>query len=254
MGHQVLVRQLDTSPCRATAERSAAAVRGVLFDLDGTLYAQRPVRLRMAAELMAFVAPRPVTGWRIARVLKAFRQAQELLRGARLPYDPIAQISIAADRTGVNVGDVQRIVREWMFERPLKHLPQHRAPGLLSLLDHLDGRGIRVGVLSDYAADEKLRALGVDRRFTPVLAAGDPDVRALKPDPRGFIVASVRWQVDPAEVLMVGDRADVDAAGASAAGMRSVIISRRPAAAAADLRTTFVSSFEQVRSVIHECC
>jgi HAD superfamily hydrolase (TIGR01549 family) len=231
-----------------------ARVRAVLFDLDGTLYRQRPLRLRMAAELLSVVGSRPLSGWRTMQVLKAYRQAQESLRLSPAPYDADAQVDAAAASTRVHRREVRRIVTEWMFERPLKHLPRYRVEGLLPMLDHLQRYGMQLGVLSDYAADEKLRALGLEGRFSPVLAAEDPDIRALKPDPRGFIIASARWQLDPAEVLMVGDRADVDAVGASAAGMRSVIIGRRPAAAATDLRTTFVSSFEQVRRVIDECC
>lgn len=237
-----------------TRHDAPVAVKAVLFDLDGTLYRQAPVRLRMAAELAAFVAPRPMSGWTTVRVLKAYRHAQEALRLAKEPYDPAAQIDAAAQRAGVHRTEVGRIVTEWMFERPLKHLPRFRAEGLTALLDYLDRQGMQLGVLSDYAAGEKLRALGVEGRFSQVLAAGDPDIRALKPDPRGFVVASVRWQLDPGEVLMIGDRADVDGAGASAAGMRSIIIGRRPASVSADLRTTFVSSFGQVRSVIDECC
>jgi len=46
----------------------------------------------------------------------------------------------------------------------------------------------------------------------------------LKPSPRGFLRAAERWQIDPSEILVVGDRAEVDAQGAVAAGMPCVII------------------------------
>ena len=241
-------------PAAATWPSVVGPLRAVLFDLDGTLYRQRPLRLRMTAELLSVVGSRPLSGWRTMQVLKAYRRAQESMRLASGPYDPEAQIEAAAACTGVSRRQVSQIVTEWMIERPLKHLPRYRAVGLIPMLDQLHVQSVRLGVLSDYAAHEKLRALGLEDRFCPILAAGDPDIRALKPDPRGFIVAAARWQLEPAQVLMVGDRADVDAIGASAAGMRSVIIGRRPASAATDLRTTFVSSFEQVRRVIDECC
>lgn len=228
-------------------------LRGVLFDMDGTLYVQRPVRARMAAELVAFIAANPRAGLRTAQVLAAYRHAQESLRGSHVEYDAGQQLAVVVERTGVHHDEATRIVDEWMFERPLKHLPRHKAKGVSELLERLAGKGVQLGVLSDYAAGQKLRALGVERWFSQVLCAGDPEVRALKPAPRGFLVACERWQFEPSQVLMVGDRVDVDAAGATAAGMRSVIIGRRPSTLP-DPQTTFVSSLEQVRSVIDERC
>jgi HAD superfamily hydrolase (TIGR01549 family) len=226
----------------------------VLFDLDGTLYRQRPVRMRMAAELLAFTALHPARGVETVRVLRAYREAQESLRHRSVPYAEAAQIDEASVRTGVPARAIARIVDEWMFERPLKHLAAYRRAGTSALLERLSRKGLRLAVLSDYEAQRKLKALGLDGRFSNVWSAAHPDIRALKPNPRGFLVACAHWQLDPGEVVMIGDRADVDGAGAAAAGMRSIIIGRRPASAATDLRTTFVSSLEQVSSVIDDCC
>lgn len=232
----------------------AVRPRAVLFDLDGTMYLQRSVRARMAAELLAFVAAHPVSGRRTLAVLRAYRRAQESLRHAGSPYDPEGQIDLAVERSGVQRSEAQRTIAEWMSDRPLRHLARYRAPGLIPLLDGLEQRGLQLGVLSDYAVGEKLLALGVHGRFSQVLTASDPDVRVLKPNPRGFLLAALRWNVAPCEVLMVGDRHDVDGLGAAAAGMRAAIVGKRPQVAATDLRTTFVPSLEQVIRVIDECC
>ena len=232
---------------------SPSAITAVLFDLDGTLYHQRPLRMRMARELALFVLRRPVEGGRTARVLRAFRHAQETLRMRGVPYDEDVQIEEAASRVGLDTRAVRAVVREWMFERPLPHLLPHRAAGSVPLLDHLAARGIRAGVLSDYAAVDKLEALGLRQRFSVVLAAGDPDVRALKPSPRGFLAAASRWGVRPGQVLVVGDRVDADGAGAEAAGMASVIVTRR-AAGPVSAAMTFVNSLEQVKRVIDDRC
>lgn len=230
----------------------APAVRAVVFDLDGTLYVQRPVRLRMAAELASFVAGRPVHGLRTMRLLKNYRAAQEVLRSGRAPYDPDHQVAVAAERSGIARRDAASIVEEWMFQRPLKHLRRHRARGLESLLTALRGQGVELGVLSDYDAHEKLKALGITSHFSQVLCAADPDVRALKPSPRGLLLACARWQIDTAEALMVGDRVEVDGAAAAAAHMKSIIVGRRPADFF-DLRTTFITSLDQVSSVLDDC-
>lgn len=203
----------------------ADRVRAVLFDLDGTLYRQRPMRGLMAVELATLAVRHPLQAPVSWRVLSEFRKSQEALRGKETDRDgAIEQLELTARRTGLAVGQVETIVTEWMMERPLKHLPRCRANGLLPLLDFLSRRNIKMGVFSDYPPELKLQALGIGGRFSVVLCSTDPDVRMFKPHPRGFLVASSRWNLDPSEVLVVGDRPDADAAGAAAAGMPCVII------------------------------
>ena len=67
------------------------------------------------------------------------------------------------------IDQVEAIVAEWMIERPLKHLPRCRAEGLVPLLDFLSRLGVKLGVLSDYPAESKLKALGIGGRFSVVL-------------------------------------------------------------------------------------
>ena len=60
-----------------------AAIRGIVFDVDGTLYHQPPVRVLVLARLVArhLLAPRALA--RVARILGSFRRAMERLRAAR---------------------------------------------------------------------------------------------------------------------------------------------------------------------------
>ncbi len=206
----------------------ARRIRAVLFDLDGTLYRQTPMRSLMAMELLTLPMSGVLKAPQRWRALRTYRQAQEQLRSTDAHGSATsAQLAAAARGTGLPVEEVDRLVNEWMMERPLKYLRLCRAKGLDRLLDFLDTTGIRAGVLSDYPAESKLRALGLDGRFSPVLCTSAPDVAALKPSPRGFLLACRSWRLAPGEVLYVGDRPDVDAAGASAAGMPCVIIGGR---------------------------
>jgi FMN phosphatase YigB (HAD superfamily) len=59
------------------------------------------------------------------------------------------------------------------------------------------------------------------------LCATDATVNALKPHPRGFLQACAALGLRPADVLYVGDRPDVDLAGARAAGMACALIRSR---------------------------
>jgi FMN phosphatase YigB (HAD superfamily) len=222
----------------------------VLFDVDGTLYRQRPLRLLMAAELATLAFTRPLRAPRIWRALSEYRRAQEVLRHQRDGADAARQLEVAAARAGMTTKELSALVDEWMIERPLKYLARCRARGLVDLLDFLTAKRVRTGILSDYPATRKLEALGIRHYFSLVLCGGDPEVGAFKPSPRGFLNACAQWELDPAEVLYVGDRADADAGGAAAARMPAVIVTagQLPKSTGA----LAVSSLERLRHVLDD--
>ena len=201
-------------------------IRAVLFDLDGTLYRQAPLRALMALELLALPLTNPSAASAKWRALTTYRRAQETLRANDTAVMCDSQLRVAAAQMGWQPGDLEPIVDEWMLRRPLKYLQVCRASGVTDLLAFLSRRGVRAGVFSDYPAQDKLAALGLAERFDPVLCASDPPIHALKPHPRGFLEAARIWQLDAREVLVVGDRVDADADGAAAAGMSCVIVGR----------------------------
>jgi FMN phosphatase YigB (HAD superfamily) len=225
-----------------------ARIRAVLFDLDGTLYRQLPMRALMALELFAAMLRNPAGARRLWRGLNEYRKAQETLRAkTTAPTAAVEQIEIASERSGLSVSELERLVDEWMLDRPLKYLPFCRARAITELLDFLDEQRIRIGVLSDYPAEAKLRALGFAGRFSPVLCTGDDEIAALKPNPRGFLAACRHWGLAPEEVLMVGDRFTIDGAGATAAGMPCVIIG---GSGGSTPQVMVVPSFERLRCVL----
>ena len=240
-------------------------IQAVLFDLDGTLYDQRRMRRTMAMELLTLPLTRPFSAVKTWRGLSAYRHAQEALRGTERAgqagkagrgtegtenAEIDAQLNLAAVRCGIPSATLKPIVQEWMFRRPLKHMRACRAAGVVQLLTFLADAGLELGVLSDYPAQDKLAALGVDRFFPTVLCTTDPQIGAFKPDPRGFLEASRRWGIAPAEVLVVGDRLDADAAGAAAAGMPCVIVGRSVRAESAPEGVLVFSSLERLYRVL----
>lgn len=229
-------------------------IAAVLFDVDGTLYAQGPLRRRMALELAKSVVVSPLGARQRIAALRAFRHAQERLRESAVPVTMQGQIDEAARESGVPSSEIGPLVDEWMFNRPLPFLAGKAAAGLAPLLTFLEQRGVRRGVLSDYPANAKLDALGLAGRFSPILCATDQAVGAFKPDPRGFLEACRIWQLAPDEVLYVGDRADVDAVGAAAAGMPSVIVSAAPIAHELPAGASVLPSFERLHRVLADGC
>jgi FMN phosphatase YigB (HAD superfamily) len=114
-----------------------------------------------------------------------------------------------------------------MGQEPLAFLPRSVQPGALQFLQACRDRGLRLGALSDYPAEDKLRAMGLLGFFDLVLSAQSPEVGVFKPNPKGLLVSLERLGRPAAESLYVGDRIDVDAAAAGAAGVRCAILTRR---------------------------
>jgi HAD superfamily hydrolase (TIGR01509 family) len=189
-----------------------------LVDLDGTLYRHTPVKLAMAAELLLF-------GWSAIRTLRTFRHAHEALRQnpasgalALSPYQ--RQIAHAAERLGCPTAQVEGVVREWMFERPLKWVVRARRQPLLDALAAFRAQGGKTALVSDYPASGKLRALRARDLFDVVISSGEAGGPSkLKPDPEGYLSAATRLGIEPARCLVIGDRDDADGQAARAAGM-----------------------------------
>jgi HAD superfamily hydrolase (TIGR01549 family) len=211
-------------------ERMTAGLKAVLFDVDGTLYSQAPLRVLMAAELVLHTlhGRSPQRALQLARVLRTFRSTREALReeGAAARALEDVQFEATASRLDLEVADVRRVVNEWILERPLRHMRRARRPGLQRLLSTLAERGLQVGALSDYPVGAKLEALGVAGHFSLGLCTTDRAINAFKPHPQGFRRACEVWGIGPQEVLYVGDRPEIDGVGAAAAGMRCVIVGR----------------------------
>lgn len=198
----------------------------VVFDVDGTLYDQRALRLRMARELLRHAA------WRydlqVAAVLRRYRRLREQFGREERPGFESLLIAATAAASGCAAPQVQAIVDEWLLRRPLPFLARCRYPGLTDLFAGLQRSGRTVGVLSDYPAAAKLRALGLDADL--IVSATDADVQALKPHPQGLQCLMERAGTGAAHTLVIGDRVDCDGQVARRVGARCLIRSATRAA------------------------
>ena len=204
-------------------------LEGLVFDMDGTLYAQTRVRLSILWRLMRAHGRRPVEGWSTLMALRAYRGAQERLRSSAPGCRDLAdeQLAFASWQTGMPVRRLREHVERWMEHEPLAVVAQSRRRGIVDVLQAARNRGLKLGVFSDYPAVAKLRALELETFFDVIVSAQDPDVRRFKPDPRGLEVTLYRLGVDPSRAIYVGDRPSVDGAAARRAGMPCLIVGGR---------------------------
>src|SRR5437867_13338511 len=96
---------------------AAGEIRGLLFDLDGTLYHQRRMRVLMGLELAMLTLSRPLQAPVSWRILSEFRKAPAALPGREAaPGGALEQLELTAKRTGLPIDRVEAVVAEWMME------------------------------------------------------------------------------------------------------------------------------------------
>lgn len=215
-------------------------IRGVLFDLDDTLYDRA----------------------------RAFRAWSERFVDGHLPaLDAVARaetvdLLVELDDNGYGAKDMLFSAikaRHPELTHEVDDLVDHfRADfpaglaldaGSRRLLDHLREKRIRFGIITNglTAQRPKLKALGIDQWTSCIFVSSEFGCK--KPDPRIFRAAAAELGVPCADILFVGDHPSLDIAGAGAIGMKTAWVKRPGAAWPADLGVApnfTVSSLDQL--------
>jgi FMN phosphatase YigB (HAD superfamily) len=185
----------------------------VIFDLDGTLYTVRLMRLRMTVALRSSLG-----------LLRQLGPSRRALRGAELADGAAVRGALHAElarRAGTTAERAEAWYEGSFMPAFVELLRRHGRvrPGLVALLEGVRRRGVRTAVVSDYGrVSERLVALRIDPAlFDDLVAAEDHGV--LKPSGIPLTAVVRRWDLPPSDVIAVGDREDLDAASARAAGM-----------------------------------
>ena len=194
--------------------------RLAVFDLDGTLYDQKRLRLIMAAQLGLHCAH--TLNLRTAKVLKRYRHRREQLADAETTnFERVLEAELVAIYGGGG-GQLRDLIADWMEVRPLPYLAAARRPGVPELFNRLRSAGKAIGILSDYPARAKIAALGLDADF--VVSATDGDVNVMKPNPAGLQHVMALADTPPADAVMIGDRTERDGEAGRRAGVRTLIV------------------------------
>lgn len=187
--------------------------RAISFDVDGTLFDLRQMKL-------AFAIP----AIRNARLLKAYLAAREEVRGRGMVGDARGeQARLVGKALGIPPDEaaarIERLIDgEWM--RSFARVKPF--PGAREALAAISAAGIALVTVSDYPAAAKLAGMKLDHvPWTADVSA--EALGALKPHRAAFDEAVRVLGVPPAEILHVGDRLDADIAGAQAVGMRTAL-------------------------------
>jgi putative hydrolase of the HAD superfamily len=192
-------------------------IAGVAFDLDGTLYPN----YRLYIRLLPFII-------RECRLLLAFGKARDILRASDQDggpeggfYDIQARIMaglLRDDPAKVKERTERLIYRGWepLFKgiEPFPHVRE--------TLDAFRDRGIPLGMLSDFPPEQKLKNMGL-ADYWDVQVCSEMTGR-LKPDPASFLELAHRMKIDPDQLLYVGNSVSYDIRGAKQAGMQAALV------------------------------
>jgi putative hydrolase of the HAD superfamily len=197
-------------------------IRLVAFDVDGTLYRQGPLRLRMGRDMVLHTVAK--CDLNAISVVSAYRRIRERLAAQEVVDFERVLIAETAKATSMSPERVHAIVSEWIETRPLRYLRSCVFSGVPQLFAGLQRAGKKIGIFSDYPATEKLAAMGLVAHH--VVAASD--VGLLKPHARGLQSLMAAASASPRETLFIGDRADRDGVAGQRAGVRILIRSSKP--------------------------
>jgi HAD superfamily hydrolase (TIGR01549 family) len=197
-------------------------IRLVAFDVDGTLYRQRPLRLRMGRDIVIYTVAK--CDLNAIRVVSAYRRIRERLAAEEVVDFERVLIAETAKATSMSPERVHAIASEWIETRPLRYLRSCLFSGVPQLFAGLQRAGKKIGIFSDYPATEKLAAMELAANH--VVAASD--VGLLKPHARGLQSLMTAACATARETLYIGDRVDRDGVAGQRAGVRTLIRSSKP--------------------------
>lgn len=199
-----------------------SSIRLVILDVDGTLYRQTPLRMKMLLRLLTRLAFSP-GGWKTLKALQQFRKMRETIPPGPLD-EPLEsyQYHIVARALDSDPIEIRRVVSQWIHQEPLPYLRACMYPDVHLFLQTLQEKGIAYAFYSDYPLKEKLEAMGIPG--ADAYSSEDAHINRMKPDPAGLEHIRNQYDVEPSSCLMIGDRFEKDGQCAASAGMRCLIL------------------------------
>ena len=229
------------------------AIRGILFDLDGTLWhAETPpdwdrvtsLQYEAAAPLLRDAGVEGEAAMEFIRSLWRLFGPRFAATDGELVETAYEIGSATVVEALANLGkdiseDFARAVWALVMEVPRRHYNTRPFPDTAATLGALGEAGLRMAVVTNnplpasVIADD-LESMGVPPVIEAIVTSHEIGYR--KPHPRIFEAALEQIELKPAEVAMVGDSFEADIQGALAMGMLPIFM-RRPGDHADSMRS-----------------
>lgn len=242
---------------KGAAPVGSGPVRGVIFDLGGTLVYQNPIPeldrerqqcasiARLIAEELGCPAPNALAD----RLLALRNEHGDLTQQDLIERRARDTIAIGLREAGLPVDDqildrAERLLFDTDRGRPLY-------PGARELLEALRSRGLRIGLVSNWSSHwivtDVVMGAGIQGYFAPLVSSAG--FGRIKPHPSIFLHVLETWDLNPDDVVMIGDTLSTDILGASKVGMRSILVDVEPNSSNARSEATIRPTY-QVRRLL----
>ncbi len=188
----------------------------VLFDLDATLLDNHA---SFSATYDAYCARYPSV---FDREDVASRRRLAMLYYRPKDRQEADYLQVVHERKWKEAPDFRVFMKQWMDTYASCAV---LFPSSMEILQFLKARGIAVGLVSNGECAfqrAKLHSSGLDRILEAIVISGE--VGIAKPDPKIFRIALEQLRADPRETLFVGNNPWTDIAGATDAGMDTLLI------------------------------
>lgn len=204
----------------------AMTIGTVLLDLDGVLMDHRAaVRAALRRWLGDRATPAFEAAWFAAQDLRLAEWRAGISTWQEQRRDRLRDVLPLLGRAVGTPEELDAVFAEGFL---VAYGSSWRAfPDARLALDSLRANGFGLAVLtngSEQQQMDKLRVIGLADAVGPVFTA--EAIGAAKPAPKAFLAACDALAADPATVLYVGDKYEVDVLGARAVGMHAVLLDR----------------------------
>src|SRR3989338_5350728 len=143
--------------------RQGVDIKGILFDVDGTLYHQYLLRILVALIFLAILPVRPRRTLRDIRIINKYRKVQEMMRSQNREGITIdSQVEEVSHQLGIPLPQIKSVVEFWMEKIPLYFLRLCSRKKFLRMIKRWYEWGVPMDVYSDYPARAKLSRLGIE--------------------------------------------------------------------------------------------
>ncbi len=196
-------------------------IKGIIFDFDGTLYDNSKLAFNLISNRFFDVFK-----------IKADRDTRRELAGRDfVNIDKYHDIfyKVLASHTFYTVNYMRNWHMNVYGKHMLKVMKKYHKPykGAIELFSILEKADIKTAIFSDYAAiQERMKAIGFPDNISAHTYSAE-DFGATKPAKRPFLAIAKYFNLNPANILVVGDRADTDGRGADVAEMNFIIIASK---------------------------
>jgi HAD superfamily hydrolase (TIGR01549 family) len=191
-------------------------VKGIIFDLDGTLY-RMPWYMKPLITLKLF--PHCLR-------LPIYMSVRDKFAGKDMGTGEALMSALAQSLSKKIRGSTPARMRQWIYDdfyrcfESVMPLFTGSRPGLADTLAGLREKHVRLAVLSDFnRVAERLSKLEIDTSLFDIIEAAEK-TGSLKPSPLPFTGIAETWGIPAEHILVIGDRHDTDGIAAEKAGMQ----------------------------------